>query len=75
MKQSYVGILIMIKTPPPIVQWVDLHFKYTTLQCGYSTMASASAFQAEDEGSIPFTRSQAETRKYLTEATNPLSSS
>ena len=26
-------------------------------ECGYSTMASASALQAEDEGSIPFTRS------------------
>lgn len=29
----------------------------SSLKCGYSTMASASAFQAEDEGSIPFTRS------------------
>ena len=29
------------------------------LLCGYSTTASASAFQAEDEGSIPFTRSSA----------------
>ena len=30
-------------------------------RCGYRTMASTSAFQAEDEGSIPFTRSKSNT--------------
>ena len=33
-------------------------YLWLRLYCGYSTTASASAFHAEDDGSIPFTRSK-----------------
>ena len=42
---------------PKLILIVFCIYKFYSIICGYSTTASASAFKAEDEGSIPFTRS------------------